>query len=287
MPNVSSPLEMTDEQIGRLYETIGAANDLLGKGVAPSLSCHTDVVRAAITLMHLYDAVRGERAGDERREPNPDSTADETLVLECVRRYGNNPVGEAAMRICCDRVRARLAQYRAALATLTRERAAERKTYDDLAAEYDKLTEAYTRTADALKTLHTVIDTDESLTEAGDPQAYIDIARDGAHALDTYPKVIEDQQRSIDRVTRELSEARKDSARLQWLDARVRSHTPWRDTVIMFDHEDGMWLAEAERGEIRATPLDHWSDACRDIREAIDAAIRKHTALQTTEVPRA
>ena len=122
MPNVSSPLEMTDEQIGRLYETIGAANDLLGKGVAPSLSCHTDVVRAAITLMHLYDAVRGERAGDERREPNPDSTADETLVLECVRRYGNNPVGEAAMRICCDRVRDRLAQYRAALATLTRER---------------------------------------------------------------------------------------------------------------------------------------------------------------------
>ena len=76
----------------------------------------------------------------------------------------------------------------------------------------------------------------------------------------------------LDAVTRERDE---DAARLQWLDARVRAETPWRDTVIMFDREDGMWLAEAERGDIRARALDHRSGPCRDLREAIDAARKR------------
>ena len=67
-------------------------------------------------------------------------------------------------------------------------------------------------------------------------------------------------------------EGHPDTRRLDWLDARVRAETPWRDTVVMFDHEDGMWLAEAERGEIRARALCHWRDATKDIRQAIDAA---------------
>ena len=70
----------------------------------------------------------------------------------------------------------------------------------------------------------------------------------------------------------EVVEGHPDTMRLDWLDARVRAETPWRDTVVMFDHEDGMWLAEAERGEIRARALCHWRDATKDIRQAIDAA---------------
>ena len=69
-----------------------------------------------------------------------------------------------------------------------------------------------------------------------------------------------------------MGEGHPDTRRLDWLDARVRAETPWRDTVVMFDHEDGMWLAEAERGEIRARALCHWRDATKDIRQAIDAA---------------
>jgi hypothetical protein len=68
--------------------------------------------------------------------------------------------------------------------------------------------------------------------------------------------------------------ARTDTDRLNWLDARVKNQSVYRDLVLASDWEDGVWLSEVRRGEYRgALALDSSAAPLDSIREAIDAAM--------------
>ena len=84
----------------------------------------------------------------------------------------------------------------------------------------------------------------------------------------------------VERLVSALAGLREDAARLDYLDALVK-HPKWRcDVMLQYDHEDGVWLSDAERGtSLQTTPLDDGVTKTPDIRGAIDAAMKARAAL--------
>ncbi len=66
--------------------------------------------------------------------------------------------------------------------------------------------------------------------------------------------------------------AKADTARLDALDEHLKDAGVWRDTLLAWDRDDGVWLAEVERGTMHALPMES-KGKHKDVRAAIDAAL--------------
>lgn len=65
-----------------------------------------------------------------------------------------------------------------------------------------------------------------------------------------------------------------DTELLDALDAHLKNNGIWRDTVLAYDHEDGVWLAHAERGTMHLLPAEI-KGRHESLRDALRAALAK------------